>query len=1413
MEKNSKYYVGLDIGTSSVGFCATDENYNLINKKGRDLWGVMLFDEAQTAENRRAKRCARRGVQRQKERLMLLRSLFEKEIDKVDPDFFARLKASALWEDDKQAAGIFSRNSLFFDSKLNDKEFFKNNPTIYHLRKKCVEAPAEDIRFLYLAIHNILKHRGNFLSESFNVENLDASGLDVLFSDLQNQIVGDSDLSDYEFLSLSKASSLSKQQKDSLKELDEELSKTHFKVSALAERLASIFDNKNSNITSLLKAISGGVVNAKSIFSTKGNELDIDAKIDGFDVEPETFDQFVADVGTIGEQAVSIILSAKNIYDRITFKKILGNNKYFCFAMVDKFELHKKQLRKFKDVMKEFYPDQYNEMFKVTSHAINNYVKYIDGSNYASKEKKISSKCSRADFYKYVKKVLSSNEKAMENDGVKAIIQSIDEDNFLPKLRTSANSVIPYQVNKHELEVILNNAKNKYEFLSKKDDEVLTTIDKILSILEYRIPYFVGPLSTKNSKNAWIVRRTDEKILPWNIESVVDYDKCEQEFIKRMQNNCSYLSSEPVLPKCSLLYSEYMVLQELNNLQINGQKLTREIKEKILEKYKEFGSVKISELKTFLRSEGFVESGDEISISGISDKLMANMNIYKNFNRILNGEIEKHRDEVEDIIAHATYMSDKSRLQRWLNKTYSDILDAKQIKEIKGLKISDWGKFSKKFLDGILGLDQRTGELRTIIQIMREEPLNLMGILAKYEFDALNVKQSDKETITYDDIEQLYCSPAVKRGTWQSVKIVQEIQKIMGAKPEKIFIEVTRADDEKMKGKMFDPRKDKMLKTYNSIKADLALMIKDADIKELKDKLSKEPTLDSKKLYLYFTQMGKCMYSGESISLDDIMKDTYDIDHIIPQSVIKDDSFDNLVLVKRQANIDKSNEVVAPKIQKARKPFWQYLNKNKLISNEKLARLLRTEKLSDEEKKDFVARQLVITNQSAKAVIDLFKTVYGSLNVVYSKAKYVSMFRNCEFKFDRDENVKDSAQWKQLKQSLIKCRDMNDLHHAKDAYLNIFVGNVFDEKYSRRFYLKDKLSYGFNLNNAFLKDMPSVLEKEKHLPIVTQTMQSNTPHIGFLSREKTGQFYKETIWGIEKHQKDFDSIEEIKLLKNDEGWKGGNIPRKSAKETLSNTKKYGYLKSAKYSYFSVVEYKQKNKTIKRFVEIPYIYAKDMKSDEDLIDAVEKIIGVKNCSVVIRKVNPGTVVKIGSGYFKIAGNDKDSTIKLHNFNQLYLPVEMNEYFKAVSKVIKSLIDKKELQFDGENIVVIQNRFGDKKLVTKEKNLALYKELVKHLNKAIYKNVSIGAIGKRLKDTYDIFKGLDCVKQIGTIKGLLDVINGASGGDLTSVGESKTCGKILVSKIIKEQQISIINYSPTGFYEKEIKLNWWDLELWW
>ena len=66
----------------------------------------------------------------------------------------------------------------------------------------------------------------------------------------------------------------------------------------------------------------------------------------------------------------------------------------------------------------------------------------------------------------------------------------------------------------------------------------------------------------------------------------------------------------------------------------------------------------------------------------------------------------------------------------------------------------------------------------------------------------------------------------------------------------------------------------------------------------------------SDRLYLYYTQNGRCMYSGDPIELKDLWDNTkYDIDHIYPQSKVMDDSLDNRVLVKRVYNGEKRGPV------------------------------------------------------------------------------------------------------------------------------------------------------------------------------------------------------------------------------------------------------------------------------------------------------------------------------------------------------------------------------------------------------------------------------------------------------------------------------------------------------------------------
>ena len=49
--ENKNYYVGLDIGTDSVGYAVTDERYELCKFKGEPMWGVTLFDEAELVDS------------------------------------------------------------------------------------------------------------------------------------------------------------------------------------------------------------------------------------------------------------------------------------------------------------------------------------------------------------------------------------------------------------------------------------------------------------------------------------------------------------------------------------------------------------------------------------------------------------------------------------------------------------------------------------------------------------------------------------------------------------------------------------------------------------------------------------------------------------------------------------------------------------------------------------------------------------------------------------------------------------------------------------------------------------------------------------------------------------------------------------------------------------------------------------------------------------------------------------------------------------------------------------------------------------------------------------------------------------------------------------------------------------------
>lgn len=166
--KVNNYYLGLDIGTDSVGYAVTDRDYGLLKKGGEPMWGVTLFDAAVLNTDRRAFRTARRRLDRRQQRVQLVEELFAPEVGKTDERFFIRLQQSALL---RQEAG--DAYPLFCDADYTDREYHAQYPTIHHLIYDLMtSSQPHDVRLVCLACIWLVAHRGHFFSD-VSRENID----------------------------------------------------------------------------------------------------------------------------------------------------------------------------------------------------------------------------------------------------------------------------------------------------------------------------------------------------------------------------------------------------------------------------------------------------------------------------------------------------------------------------------------------------------------------------------------------------------------------------------------------------------------------------------------------------------------------------------------------------------------------------------------------------------------------------------------------------------------------------------------------------------------------------------------------------------------------------------------------------------------------------------------------------------------------------------------------------------------------------------------------------------------------------------------------------------------------------------------------------------------------------------------
>lgn len=1361
------YIVGLDIGTDSCGWVAMNSNNDILKLQGKTAIGSRLFEGGKSAAERRLFRTTHRRIKRRRWRLKLLEEFFDPYMAEVDPYFFARLKESGLSPLDKRK----TVSSIVFPTSAEDKKFYDDYPTIYHLRYKLMtEDEKFDLREVYLAIHHIIKYRGNFLYNT-SVKDFKASKIDVKSSiEKLNELYENLGLDLNVEFNISNTAEIEKVLKD------KQIFKRD-KVKKIAELFAIKTDNKEQSkrIKDISKQVANAVLGYKTRFDTialkeisKDELSDWNFKLSDIDADSK----FEALMGNLDENEQAILLTIKELFNEVTLNGIVEDGNTLSESMINKYNDHRDDLKLLKEVI-ENHIDR--KKAKKLALAYDLYVNNRHGQLLQAKKKLGKIKPgSKEDFYKVVNKNLDDSRVSKE------IKKKIELDSFMPKQRTNANGVIPYQLQQLELDKIIENQSKYYPFL-KEINPVSSHLKeapyKLDELIRFRVPYYVGPLispnestkdiqTKKNQNFAWMIRKEEGRITPWNFDQKVDRIESANKFIKRMTTKDTYLFGEDVLPANSLLYQKFTVLNELNNIRINGKRISVDLKQEIYENlFKKHTTVTVKKLENYLKENHNLV---KVEIKGLADEKKFNSglttyNRFKNLN-IFDNQIDdlKYRNDFEKIIEWSTIFEDKSIYKEKLRSI--DWLNEKQINALSNIRLQGWGRLSKKLL---AQLHDHNGQ--TIIEQLWDSQNNFMQIVTQADFKDAIAKANQNllvATSVEDILNNAYTSPANKKAIRQVIKVVDDIVKAASGKvPKQIAIEFTRDADENPKRSQ--TRGSKLQKVYKDLSTELASK---AIAEELNEAI-KDKKLVQDKYYLYFMQLGRDAYTGEPINIDEIQK--YDIDHILPQSFIKDDALDNRVLVSKAVNNDKSNNVpvklfgneMAGNLGITIRKMWEEWKNIGLISKTKYNNLLTDpDHINKYESAGFIRRQLVETSQIIKLVSTILQSRYPNTEIITVKAKYNHYLRE---KFD-----------------LYKSREVNDYHHAIDAYLSAICGNLLYQNYPN---LRPFFVYGqYKKFSSDPDKEKEIFNKTRKFSFISQILKNKSENSKEIAEKlKRAYQFKYMLVSRETETKD---QEMFKMTVFPRETPGNLIPKKKgmAPEIYG-----GYTKNSD-AYMVIVKIDKKKETEYRILGIPTRELVNLKKaeKEDHYESYLKeilaprILYNKN-GKRDKKITSFEIVKSKIPYKQVI-QDGDKKFMLGSSTYVY--------------------NAKQLTLSTESMKAITNNF-DKDSDENDALIKAYDEILDKVDKYL-PLFDINAFRKKLHSGREKFVELSLEdKKDIILKVLIGLHDNPATSDLKTLGFSSTeLGKMQKnSGIVLSGNAKLIYQSPTGLFKKSVKIS--------
>lgn len=1361
------YQIGLDIGTGSVGWAVLDDKGDLCRFKGKPTWGSRVFPSAETAEDTRVHRGQRRRYDRRRQRLDWLQAFFAEEMAKTDLEFFVRLNQSRLFPEDRDPAHADYGWPLFNAEDFTEADYYNRFPTIYHLRAHLIESDQKaDIRLVYLALHNIVKHRGNFLYQDNPTLSARNANMDETIEELCRTLDDWCDKHDVECAC----------DRDGLVRILSDASLRAGEKRDQAEAALGI----EKEYKKLAKAVSAAIVGYTAEFShiffieAEGSKfaLSNDEKAESFACPDEGRDLFEAMQKVFSSYVLMGILSEAQ-----------GETLSFC--KVREYERYGRDLATLKYLVRTYGSEHYDDFFRGSFYGgthdydpgkAKGYTKYNLGA----------SKLSHEDFLKEVQKLLASIG-AQADERYAAVERAIESGTFLRRLKTSDNGTIPYQLHLEEMEAIIERQSPYYPFLASEKD-------KLKSLVTFRIPYYVGPLTRKNGAKddkgdlrfAWSSRKPgmeQERVYPWNWEDVIDKDQSAEDFIRRMTGTCTYLKGEPVLARCSLKYELFCVLNELNGARWtqDGDKSYRfdaadrlGIVEDLFKRRKRVTYEAVEKwLARKHGPEGGKSAGGAYHVSGGQgeDAFESQLSSHYDFCKILGVDELSDADRVmaEDIVLWNTVFEDRSILRRKVKLSYGDRLSDAQIGKLCRKRYTGWGRLSSELLCGLRS-DTDSGP-KTIMDVLLEgdsnharrtgAAMNLMEILHddllefQTKIDERNqVRAVEAGGVSLDEVTG---SPALRRGINQALRIVDEITHISGKAPTSIFVEVTRDESARNKGRRTTSRYKALEAALSSLKsqyADVYAELKGRNVQELEDE----------RLTLYFMQCGKCMYSGKPLDINRLS--LYQVDHILPQSYTKDDSFENKVLVYADENQRKLDTLLLDERLVARmRGFWRTLRDAELIGDKKFSNLTRSS-VSDEQMKKFINRQLVETGQIVKQVQQLLQAKYPNSMIQPVKAGVSHQLR--------------------VELELAKSREINDYHHAHDAYLACQVGRFIRYRHSDVYDEPLKMAA---VVRRFIKKQADVFRKTHEMPgsagfivssFLTSGVDMDTGEI--LRDEWIADAEVERIRRCLGYKDCFIS----RMPEETHGafWDATIYSPKATGKTMSlplkkglDPQKYGSYSREQFAYFFIYEAvkPKKNQRVIEFASVPLRVASALSSNpealEDYARELAEQAGLVFACIRKRKVYKYQQIVIGDSRLYITGKKE-----VRNARQFAFTQDETELVERIERggtcsdeemldLLKSLQEK-------------YVRFAPR-LAQQMKVLELEESFAK----------------ANLPDRYRILVSLISIAAAHT-----NMI------DLSSVGGSKYsgCMSVSFSKELSSEGIVFVDSSVTGMFERRYRI---------